>query len=75
MLEKYQQSMLEDICRLIKIPSVFEESSEYPFGANINRCLDEALDIMARLGFRIYKSPDNMYGYAEVGEGELFGVL
>ena len=75
MLEKYQQSMLEDICRLIKIPSVFEESSEYPFGANINRCLDEALDIMTRLGFRIYKSPDNMYGYAEVGEGELFGVL
>lgn len=75
MLEKYQQSMLEDICRLIKIPSVFEESSEYPFGANINRCLDEALDIMARLGFRTYKSPDNMYGYAEVGEGELFGVL
>ena len=31
--------------------------------------------MMKDLGFRTFKAPDGMYGYAEIGEGELFGVL
>ena len=75
MMNKYRNEMIEAISRLVAIPSVFAESSEYPFGPEVDRCLDTALSMMAELGFRTFKAPDGMYGYAEIGEGELFGVL
>lgn len=75
MMSNYQAGMIEAISRLVAIPSVFSESKDYPFGPEPDRCLDEALSMMAELGFRTFKAPDGMYGYAETGEGELFGVL
>lgn len=75
MMSNYQAGMIEAISRLVAIPSVFSESKDYPFGPESDRCLDEALSMMAELGFRTFKAPDGMYGYAEIGEGELFGVL
>lgn len=75
MMNHYKAEMIATISRLVEIPSVFAESSEYPFGAAVDHCLDVALAMMAGLGFRTFKAPDGMYGYAEIGEGELFGVL
>lgn len=75
MMNHYKAEMIAAISRLVEIPSVFAESSEYPFGAAVDHCLDVALAMMAGLGFRTFKAPDGMYGYAEIGEGELFGVL
>lgn len=75
MMNHYKAEMIAAISRLVEIPSVFAESSECPFGAAVDHCLDVALAMMAGLGFRTFKAPDGMYGYAEIGEGELFGVL
>lgn len=75
MMNHYKAEMIAAISRLVEIPSVFAESSEYPFGAAVDHCLDVALAMMAGLGFHTFKAPDGMYGYAEIGEGELFGVL
>lgn len=75
MMNHYKAEMIAAISRLVEIPSVFAESSEYPFGAAVDHCLDVALAMMAGLRFRTFKAPDGMYGYAEIGEGELFGVL
>lgn len=75
MMNNYRAEMIAAISRLVEIPSVFSESTEYPFGPAVDHCLDVALAMMAGLGFRTFKAPDGMYGYAEVGEGELFGVL
>lgn len=75
MMRKYQDEIVAAVSRLVEIPSVFSESSEYPFGPAVDHCLDAALSMMAELGFRTFKAPDGMYGYAEIGEGELFGVL
>lgn len=75
MMNQYRDEMITAVSRLVAIPSVFAESSRYPFGPEVDRCLDTALAMMAELGFRTFKAPDGMYGYAETGEGELFGVL
>ena len=66
---------MADICRLVEIPSVLREGGATPFGEAVDRCLDAALAMMERLGFRACKAPDGMYGWAEVGRGPLFGVL
>lgn len=75
MMNQYRNEMIKAVSRLVAIPSVFAESSSYPFGPEVDRCLNTALAMMAELGFRTFKAPDGMYGYAETGEGELFGVL
>lgn len=74
-MEKYTDAMINDICELVKIPSVFEESDKYLFGEAIDKCLDKALEMMANLGFRTFKAEDGAYGYAEIGEGEMLAVL
>lgn len=75
--EKYEDAMIRDMIRLVEIPSVIDESREgAPFGKNIQRALEEALEICGELGFRTYMDPRGYYGYAEIGEGkELFGIL
>ena len=74
-MNAYRDAMVAAVSRLVAIPSVFAEDTATPFGPQVDRCLDEALALMAELGLRTYKAPDGMYGYAETGEGELFGVL
>ena len=74
-MERYREDMLRDICRLVEIPSVLEEGGSLPFGENVDRCLDAALEMMARLGFRTKKAEDGKYGWAEIGDGPLFGVV
>ncbi|MEF9961891.1 MAG: M20/M25/M40 family metallo-hydrolase, partial [Erysipelotrichaceae bacterium] len=74
-MNNYQDSIIRDISRLVKIPSVYQESDSYLFGEAIDHCLDEALSIMKDLGYSTFKAEDGAYGYAEIGEGETFAVL
>ncbi len=45
-----------------------------PFGKGVRECLDYALSVLEENGFRT-KNGNGYYGYGDVGEGELFGVL
>ncbi len=74
-MEKYTDAIVADLCQLIKIPSVYEESDKYLFGESLDKCLDKALEIMSNIGFKTFKAKDGAYGYAEIGEGEMLGVL
>lgn len=60
--------------RMIGIRSVISEDA-LPFGSGINEALDEILSISKEMGFEVYKDPEGYYGYAQMGSGELFGVL
>lgn len=65
-----------DLGRLVAIDSVLDEKGAKPFGASIQRALEEIIDISKRMGFKTKIDPEGRYGYAEIGEGEeLFGVL
>lgn len=74
-MEKYKNSIVKDIKELVKIPSVYEDSEKYLFGKNIDDCLNKALEIMDNLGFKTFRPEDGAYGYAEIGTGEMIGVL
>ncbi|WP_291259537.1 Sapep family Mn(2+)-dependent dipeptidase [Fusobacterium sp.] len=78
--EKLEENFIEfigNLNRLIVIPSYYQEDkSIYPFGENIQKVLEEMLNICKELGFRTYIDPEGYYGYAEIGEGnKLVGVL
>jgi succinyl-diaminopimelate desuccinylase len=70
-------ALVRDLTDLLKIRSVLEEplrTEEHPFGPDVTAALDKFLNIASNMGFRT-KNIDNMAGYAEVGEGPLFGIL
>lgn len=68
--------ILDDIKRLVRIPSVRSEPLPgMPFGAPVAQALAEMLSICERVGLAIYQDPAGYYGYAEIGTGDLFGVL
>lgn len=76
MIDEVFDNYIKDLKRLIAIPSVLEEETDYPFGLHIQKALEEAIAISRELGFKTYIDPDGYYGYAEIGEGdEMFGVL
>ena len=76
LIAKYEQSMIDDLAKLISIDSTMGEAQENaPFGIGPKKALDEALLQCDNLGFKT-KNIDNYAGYAEIGEGEqLVGVL
>lgn len=62
--------------RLIKHPSVLDETGQKPFGKPIQDALEEMMAIAKELGFETFIDPEGYYGYAQVGEGDdLFGIL
>ncbi|WP_459129391.1 Sapep family Mn(2+)-dependent dipeptidase [Guggenheimella bovis] len=70
------EQLLKDIKRLVNIPSVcVEQGGEKPLGDGIDQALNEALEMFKSYGFETYKDPQGYYGYAEMGTGELFGIL
>ena len=80
-LEKYIDSkkdeIIEEVCNIIKIPSVNEESKDEnkPFGENVNKALEHFLELGEKLGFRT-KNVDGYCGYVEFGEGkEMLGII
>jgi succinyl-diaminopimelate desuccinylase len=76
-LEALQSDLIQSIKELVSIPSVInEDSSNYPFGENIDRALKKTLELCESLGFKTYYDPEGYYGYAEIGQGEeLVGIL
>lgn len=60
---------------ILQINSVEKEAlPNYPFGLGVGKTLDYSLDLMQKLGFKT-KNVDGYCGWAEIGEGELFGIL
>lgn len=61
--------------QIIKINSVEAEAMpDAPFGAGVKDALEQTLKIAQDLGFEI-KENSGYYGFAEVGDGDLFGML
>lgn len=74
----YKDQMISDLKELVKIESVRDDSSakvNAPFGENIAKCLDKALEIGKRDGFEI----ENVDGYAGIiqygNKEESVGIL
>lgn len=76
-LENNFSEFLNNLDRVVSIPSYYQEdSTKYLFGENIQKVLEEMIDICKELGFRTYIDSEGYYGYAEIGSGEkLVGVL
>lgn len=73
--KKYEKEYLEKVIELLKIPSVFEEDREYPYGKPIHDALEKMLSIGKEDGF-ITKNVDGHGGHIEFGDGdEVIGVL
>ena len=77
-LEYNKEDILNNICELIKIPSVSLESEAtpgMPFGKNCSDALNYFLNLAKSLGFKT-KNVDGYCGYVEFGEGEeLLGII
>lgn len=77
-IEKNKKEIIENICNLIKIPSISEESKaqeKMPFGKECNEALNYILNLGENLGFKT-KNIDGYCGYIEFGEGEeLIGIV
>ena len=72
---KYFDDFLRESQAIIHIPSVQADPIPgKPFGKDVADCLDYVLDLAKKFGFRTYNN-GYYYGYAEIGEGELFGIL
>ncbi|MDR3166115.1 MAG: Sapep family Mn(2+)-dependent dipeptidase, partial [Synergistaceae bacterium] len=71
-------AILSVLSKIIEIPSVLDASvldkNAHPFGARVTEALDKFLGEAKSLGFAT-SNIDNMVGYAEIGEGPLFGIL
>lgn len=69
-INELKNDLLNDIVDMVKIPSVEGEPLDgFPFGKNVGKALDKALEISQKLGFKT-KNIDGYMGYAEFGEGE-----
>lgn len=75
--EKQYKSILKHADALITFKSFYVESEKgTPFGIYINDALDYVLNLATKLGFKVFKSPENKYAYIEAGKGdELIGIL
>ena len=70
----YEQAKKE-LIRILSIDSVESEAlPNMPFGKGVYDCLISALDTLSRYGFTV-KNGNGYYGYGEIGQGELFGIL
>lgn len=79
-LAAQREPLVEAARRLASVASVMVEGEAgTPFGLEVNRALETALEIAAGLGMRTRRAPGGEYGYAETGGdgagGRLVGVL
>ncbi|MGC9365502.1 MAG: Sapep family Mn(2+)-dependent dipeptidase [bacterium] len=74
-INRNQQQIVNHLVDLIKVPSVNGESSEEaPFGKDIQRCLQLAIQISKQLGLNTFINK-GYYGWAEIGQGKPLGVI
>ncbi|MEA4942631.1 MAG: dipeptidase PepV [Oscillibacter sp.] len=70
LVERQREALLATLRESIRIPSVREEDgSGYPYGANIQKCLEFMLDTGKNLGFAV-GNLGNQAGWCEYGAGE-----
>lgn len=68
-LRNHEAQLLEDTCRILRVPSVeTEPASGAPYGAACREALDMALSMAAAYGFTT-KDIEGKVGYAECGSG------
>lgn len=69
-VSRYEKAMIQSLQESIRIPSVQgEATAQYPYGEEIQRCLEHALHTAETLGFSAYDM-DHQMGWCEYGEGE-----
>ena len=75
-VNSYQEQLLASLQKSIQIPSVEgEHTAEFPYGENVQRSLEHALDTAKKLGFSV-TDLDHQMGWCEYGEGdEMVAVL
>lgn len=74
-MEKYLNEIIETTRKLIAFNSIQEATLPgMPFGKANYDCLQTALKICKEIGFTV-KNLDGYCGYAEIGEGDSFGIL
>ena len=77
-LDNNKQEIIDQVCELIKIPSVSSNESinpSHPFGEECTNALNYILTLGNKMGFRT-KNIDNYCGYIEFGEGnDLVGII
>lgn len=75
---KRKEEIIQDIERLVRIPSVLDETTaneNQPFGKACRDALDEMLEIGARDGY-VVEDVDGYAGHIDIGEGDqTFGIL
>lgn len=73
--QSYMPQLIESIRTLVRYNTVQQPAQgDAPFGKPLQEALDYVLQIAASWGWRT-SNLDNKCGWAEVGEGPLFGVL
>lgn len=66
----YKEALLKSLQESIRIPSVEGEATpEYPYGENVQKCLEHALKTAEELGFAV-QDMDHQMGWCEYGDGE-----
>lgn len=74
-MKNYLNELTDSILRLVAIDSIESTPSEgAPFGKGNLEALLQTLDLMKSWGFSV-KNLDGYCGYAEIGDGEPFGIL
>ncbi|WP_079530567.1 dipeptidase PepV [Halobacillus hunanensis] len=72
---QYKSEFIEKTMELIRIPSVYRISEEYPYGKDIDQALQTMLKIAEEDGFRT-KNMESHAGHIEFGQGEeILGIL
>lgn len=68
--EELKDDMVLSTQKLVKIPSVEAEAvGNYPYGKEVGKALEKALEIAAEMDFKI-KNIDNQAAHVEMGSGE-----
>ncbi|MDR3263437.1 MAG: Sapep family Mn(2+)-dependent dipeptidase [Clostridiales bacterium] len=74
-MEKYLNDMVKSLQKLVSFNSAAgKKAAGAPFGKGVNDALVYTLGLCDGLGFSV-RNMDGYCGYAEIGGGELFGVL
>ncbi|UOQ46103.1 dipeptidase PepV [Halobacillus salinarum] len=71
----YEKEFIQNVSKLLVIPSIYEEDKNYPYGKPIHEALTTMLNIGKEDGFKV-KDVDGHAGHIEFGEGEeVIGIL
>ena len=69
-IEEIKEEIINSVIEMVQIPSLESEALEnMPFGFEVNRALEKALEIAKNMGFET-KNIDGYMGYAQYGQGD-----